>query len=287
MGAIRNYLRLIRFERALSATFGVLLTGIVVDDLVKFQSEYVIACLVVFFSSVANFGLNDYCDVETDIRNRRMDRPIAQGQFDPKIAILTVIISIGLALILSLFLNPVPRLLIYLGLPLSLLYNLGLKRYLLLKNAFIGLANVGVALIGSLVSDTILEPLALYIAAIGFFFSLSYETMLDIADMEGDRAQGVNTLPNRFGVKNATIFSLFFGFGAIIIDPLPFFIEIDSRLSGDYIFLSLIMLPMINRLFISKSLLKDQSPENIFRLKKRVFRNLQLGGLCYLIGFLL
>jgi hypothetical protein len=49
----------------------------------------------------------------------------------------------------------------------------------------------------------------------------------------------------------------------------------------------LILLPVINRLFISKSLMKDQSPENIFRLKKKIFRNLQLGGLCYLVGFLL
>ena len=37
---------------------------------------------------------------------------------------------------------------------------------------------------------------------------------------------------------------------------------------------------------ISRDLLKDQSPENVWVLKKRVFRNLQLGGICYLIGFL-
>ena len=287
METVRNYLRLIRLGRALSASFGVLFTGIVVGDLVEFQYIYIIACLVVFFSAVANFGLNDYSDIEADRRNYRVDRPLAQGQLKPKTALLTAIISTALALILSFLLNPVARLLIFLGLPTSLLYNLFLKRYILLKNAFIGLANVGVVLIGSLVSDLVLERLALYIAVIGFFFSLSYETMLDIADMEGDRAKGVNTIPNRFGVRNAMIFSLIFGFGAIIIDPLPFFIEIDSRLSGDYLFLSLILLPVINRLFISRSLLNDHSPENIFRLKKRIFRNLQLGCLCYLIGFLL
>ena len=287
METVRKYLRLIRLGRALSASFGVLFTGIVVGDLVGFQSIYIIACLVVFLSAVANFGLNDYIDIEADMRNYRVDRPLAQGQLKPETALLTAIISTALALILSFLLNPVARLLIFLGLPTSLLYNLVLKRYLLLKNAFIGLANVGVVLIGSLVSDIVLEPLALYIAVIGFFFSLSYETMLDIADMEGDRAKGVDTLPNRFGVRNAMIFSLLFGFGAIIVDPLPFFIEIDSRLSGDYLFLILILIPVINRLFISRSLLKDQSPENIFRLKKRIFRNLQLGCLCYLIGFLI
>jgi 4-hydroxybenzoate polyprenyltransferase len=287
MDTIRNYLRLIRLERALSATFGVLFTGIIVGDLITIQIEYVIACVVVFFSAIANFGLNDYSDIETDSRNNRLDRPLSQGDLKPGTALLTVVVSTISALTLSLFLNPIAGLLIYLGMPLSLMYNLILKRYLLLKNAFIGLANVGVVLMGSLVSDAVLEPIAIYIALIGFFFSLSYESMLDIADMEGDRAQGVDTLPNRFGVRNAMIFSLLFGFGAVIADPLPFFIELDSRLSGDYLFLLLILLPVINRLLISRSLLKDQSPENIFRLKKKVFRNLQLGCLCYLIGFLL
>jgi 4-hydroxybenzoate polyprenyltransferase len=131
-----------------------------------------------------------------------------------------------------------------------------------------------------------LEPLAIYIAVISFFFSLSYETMLDIADIEGDKIQGVETIPNRFGPRKTALFSILIGAGAIIADPLPFFIRIDHRLFRDYLFLALILAPVINRIRISRSLLRDQSPENIFHLKKRTFRNLQLGCLCYLVGFL-
>mgnify|MGYP001819559944 FL=1 len=110
--------------------------------------------------------------------------------------------------------------------------------------------------------------------------------MLDIADAEGDMTQGVETLPNRFGPRKAAIFSILIGAGAIIADPLPFFVRVDPRLFGDYLFLTLILLPVFNRLRISASLLRDQSRENIFHLKKRAFRNLQLGCLCYLVGFL-
>ncbi len=287
MGNIRNFLELIRFERAISAPFGVIFTGIVTGDLVGFQWEYLAACLAVFFSAVANFGLNDYVDIDADKKNERADRPLANNHINPRTALITVVASVIIALSLSLFLNPVAKGLMLLGLPASLIYNLGLKRYIFLKNAFIGFANIGVALIGSLVSDAVLEPLALYIAAIGFFFSLSYECMLDIADMKGDREHGVDTLPNRFGVRNTVMFSLFFGFGAIIADPLPFFFDIDPRLKGDYLFLILILIPVVNRLLISRSLLNDQSKENIFRLKKRVFRNLLIGCLCYTIGFLI
>ena len=190
------------------------------------------------------------------------------------------------AMALSLLLNPIPRALILVGLPASLAYNLALKRHLLLKNTFTGLANVGVALMGALTTDAVLEPLAIYIAAIGFFFSLSYEAMLDIADVEGDRSQGVETLPNRFGPRKAALFSILIGAGAIIADPLPYFIHVDPRLFGDTLFLALILFPVVNRLRISASLLRDQSRENIFHLKRRAFRNLQLGCLCYLVGFL-
>jgi 4-hydroxybenzoate polyprenyltransferase len=96
----------------------------------------------------------------------------------------------------------------------------------------------------------------------------------------------VETLPNRFGPRKTALFSTLIGAGAIIADPLPFFIQIDPRLFRDYLFLALILLPVVNRLMISRSLLRDQSPENIFYLKKRAFRNLQLGCLCYLVGFL-
>ena len=281
-----SYLRLIRLERALSAVFGVVFTGLIVGDLTAFHLEYIISCTVVFLSAIANFALNDHRDLEIDRTNHREDRPLAQGQIAPRAALLITAASASAALALSLLLNPIPRTLILVGLPASLAYNLSLKRHLLLKNTFTGLANVGVALMGALTTDAVLEPLAIYIAVIGFFFSLSYEAMLDIADAEGDRTQGVETLPNRFGPRNAAIFSILIGAGAIIADPLPFFVHVDPRLFGDYLFLALILLPVVNRLRISASLLRDQSRENIFHLKKRAFRNLQLGCLCYLVGFL-
>jgi geranylgeranylglycerol-phosphate geranylgeranyltransferase len=282
-----SYIRLIRLERAVSAVFGVVFTGLIVGDLTALQPEYVISCTVVFLSAVANFALNDYRDLEIDRTNHREDRPLAQGQIEPRTALLIAAASSAAALALALLLNPIPRVLILVGLPASLAYNFSLKRHLLLKNTFTGLANVGVALMGALTADAVLEPLAIYIAAIGFFFSLSYESMLDIADAEGDRSQGVETLPNRFGPRNAALFSILIGAGAIIADPLPYFIYVDPRLFGDTLFLALILLPVVNRLRISASLLRDQSRENIFHLKKRAFRNLQLGCLCYLVGFLL
>lgn len=285
--SIHAYSKLIRLDRALSAAFGVLFSGLIAQDLIGFQWEYVVAFFFVLFSAFANFGFNDYCDFETDKLNRRLDRPLVQGTLPRKTALIVAGGSSAVALILTILLNPLARLLVLVGLPISLAYNLGIKRVLILKNASIGFAIVGIILLGSIVSDTVLEPVTLYFAFIAFFVVVSYEVMLDIADVDGDKALGIETIPTRFGVKTAAWFSIILGVGGIIVDPLPFFIYVDPRLYGDYLFLLLILIPIVSRIGISKSLFEDQSKENIFRLKKRVFRNIQLGCVCFLIGILI
>jgi len=91
MGRFHGYLRLLRFERAISAMAGVVITGIVVKDLTGFNWGYVVACLVVFFSALANFALNDINDVEIDRLNQRLDRPIATGAVSRETAVLVVV----------------------------------------------------------------------------------------------------------------------------------------------------------------------------------------------------
>jgi 4-hydroxybenzoate polyprenyltransferase len=283
---IQAYFRLFRLNRSLSAAFGVIFSGLIAQDLTSFQIEYVIAFFIVLFSTFANFGLNDYYDIETDILNHRTDRPLVQGTITRKTTLIVTAITSIIALLLTIFLNPLARLLIMLGLPLSLFYSIIFKKVLILKNASIGFAYMGIIFLGSIISDKVLEPATLYFAIIGFFVSLSYEVMLDIADVDGDKAMGIETIPTRFGIKTAAWFSIILGIFGIIVNPLPFFINIDNRLHRDYVYLILILIPIILRIDISKSLFKDQSKNSIFSLKKRVFRNIQLGCVCFLIGIL-
>ena len=286
MNRVRAYIGLFRLERAISAVMGVLLTGVVVKDLTGFSLVYAYACLSVFFSALANFVLNDIHDLEIDRFNERQDRPLATGVIDRKTAMYLAGICTILALSFALLLPVTPRILILVGLPISLAYNIHLKRFLIFKNLFTGLANVGVILIGGILIDNHIEPLVYYLALVGFFFSLRYEVMLDIADVKGDQAKGVDTIPGRFGVANAAWFSVIIGLGAVFANPMPFFVRFDSRLFHDPLFLGLVLVSVVNRLIISRELLMDQSPANVKRLKKRLFRNLQMGGFGYLIGFL-
>lgn len=285
-GSLKAFLALIRVERSLSAAFGVLFAGFFVGDLKGFQLEYVLAWFVVFLAAIANFGLNDFCDLEVDRLNNREDRPLAEGLLSERFVITTIGVSTLLALLLSLFLRPMARFLILAGLPISLIYNLLLKKIFLIKNATVASVNVGIVLLGSIVVDGSLETMALYIAVVGFFVGLSYEIMLDIADVEGDGIKGIMSLPVKLGKKRAAWISILLGLGALVVDPLPFFVKIDTRLYRDPIFLLAMLIPIALRLDIIKSLYTDQSNNNIFSLKKKVFRNIQLGCACFLLGIL-
>jgi len=121
----------------------------------------------------------------------------------------------------------------------------------------------------------------------GFIVGLGSEIMFDIADIEGDKKLGINTIPNKFGLKIAAVISVILYSIIIVMDPLPFFILIDSRLYFDLLFLILILIPVISYVFLSISLLKNQSKENTLKLRKLIFVIMQIGTLSYLVGVLI
>ena len=95
MDTVFGYVRLMRLERALSAMAGIIITGILVKDITRIEWSYVIVCLAVFFSAIANFSLNDYQDKEIDRVNDRQDRPLVAETITPDIVVRFTIVKIN------------------------------------------------------------------------------------------------------------------------------------------------------------------------------------------------
>lgn len=279
--------KLVRLDYSLFGALGVFLSGFLARDLQGFQSEYLVAFLIVFFSAVGSFAFNDYQDYQVDKKNQRFDRPLVLGALPRKLALITGLTSFFVAGLCSLLLNVFAMALVFISLPFFFLYSMGLKRVLLVKNAVIAYAFVATILLGSLVSNVVLEPLIIYFALMGFIVGIAYEIMLDLGDVEGDRMLGINTIATRFGLKAASWVSVVLYVSIMTLDLLPFFIMVDSQLYGDYVFLLLILIPVVSYFFASKSLIQSQSKENIFKLKKQVFLTMQVGCIAYLVGVLL
>jgi geranylgeranylglycerol-phosphate geranylgeranyltransferase len=248
--------------------------------------EYLIAFLITFISAAGAFSINDYYDYKIDKVNERTDRPLIQELVTRKTALITAIISFFIVIILSLFLNLIAMVFVIINLPLFYIYSMGLKKMILVKNLLIAYSYVATILLGSLVSDAFLEPLIIYFAIMGFIIGFGSEVMFDIADIQGDKDSGIQTIPSKFGLKKAATVAVISYVIIIIMDPLTFFILIDDRLYFDYIFLILILIPVISYVFLSKSLLKNQSKENTVKLRKIIFVIMQIGTIAYLIGVL-
>ena len=155
------------------------------------------------------------------------------------------------------------------------------------KNLLIAFSYLSTIFLGSLISDSNIEPLIIYFAVMGFIVGLANEIMFDIADVKGDKEQGINTISTRFNSKNAAQISVILYIIIVILDPLPFVLKIDQRLYLDYLFLILILIPVISYILLSRSLLKNQSSKNVMKLRTFVFFIMQFGTIAYLIGVLI
>jgi 4-hydroxybenzoate polyprenyltransferase len=184
------------------------------------------------------------------------------------------------------FLNPLAKFIVIVGVSLFYLYSIRLKRIIFVNNVLIAGAYVLTLLLGTLVSNSFVEPLILYFSIMGFIVGLAMEIMIDIIDVKGDKIFQIQTLSTRFGVRSASQIAAFLYLLIVILDPLPFFVMIDSRLYLDYVFLLGILIPIVSYLLIVKDLLRDQTPIGIFNLKRRLFITMQIGSLVYLLGVL-
>ena len=283
---IIGFLKVIRIELCLFGTIGFFVSGILAGDLNGFKVEYLLGFLIIFLSEAGSFAINDYIDYEIDKNNKRSDRPLISGSLTRKTALITAVVMLLINLVLVLFLNIVALILALVSIPIFYIYSLGLKKMILVKNILIAYSYTGTIIFGSLVTDAILEPIIIYFALMGFIVGLGSEIMYDIADVEGDKDLGINTIPHKFGLKSAASISAVCYLIIIIMDPLPFFILIDSRLYFDPLFLILILIPVISYAFLSISLLKNQTKENTLKLRKLIFVIMQVGVLSYLIGVL-
>jgi len=121
---IRAFANLIRIYYSLFSAFAVFLSGLLAGDLWGFQSEYLLAFLIVFLSAVGSFAFNDYYDFEVDKRNDRLDRPLVLGAIPRRMALVTSLVSLLLIVLLSLFLNQTAMSLVLCSMPLFFLYSL-------------------------------------------------------------------------------------------------------------------------------------------------------------------
>ena len=170
----------------------------------------------------AGNAINDYFDREID-RINPPDRPSPRGAVSPRGALAFSLVCFGAAVALAVTLPPAALAIAGINLAALVAYT----------EVFKGLPGVGNALVAYLVGSTFLFGAAavgeMAPAVVLFLLSaiatLTREIVKDVEDLEGDREEGLNTLPIAIGERPALWVATGLLLVGVVASPLPYLLE--------------------------------------------------------------
>ncbi|MXV61059.1 geranylgeranylglycerol-phosphate geranylgeranyltransferase [Natronorubrum sp. JWXQ-INN-674] len=167
----------------------------------------------------AGNAINDYFDREID-RINQPDRAIPRGAVSPRGALaFSIVLFLG-AVALALFL-PVPAIVIA---------GINLLALVAYTEFFKGLPGLGNALVAYLVGSTFLFGAAavgdigpaVVLFVLSAIATLTREIIKDVEDVEGDREEGLNTLPIAIGERRALGVAAGLLVVGVVASPVPY-----------------------------------------------------------------
>jgi len=196
-------------------------TGAFVAGGVSEASWAVIAAVVATITATGGGNaINDYFDREID-RINQPDRPIPRGDISARGALWFSLALFGVAIAAALTLPLV-------AIGIAVFNFLALVAY---TELFKGLPGVGNVLVGYLTGSTFLfggaavgEPLgAVALFGLAAVATLTREIIKDVEDLDGDREEGLRTLPIVIGQRRALVVGLIVMLGAVAASVWPYY----------------------------------------------------------------
>lgn len=172
------------------------------------------------FATAAGNAVNDYFDREID-RINAPDRPIPRGAVSPRLALAYSGLLFALAVVMALLLPP-------LAIAIAGINLVALVAYTRVFKGLPGAGNAVVAYLGgstflfgaAAVGDVRAGAVLFALAALSTF---AREVIKDVEDVEGDRSEGLRTLPIAIGERRSLLVASAVLLGAVIASPVPFF----------------------------------------------------------------
>ena len=212
MSNINNYLNLIRFYNPIG--FWLLLWpgiwGLFISENLTIQN-FVIVIIGAFLTRSIGCAVNDILDRNIDGSVKRTaSRPLATGELKPFEAIIFTLILAVLALImLSLTSNYAIKIVMFVAIPLIVLYPLS-KRFFLLPQLILGLTfGLSLPISYAIANDSItIEILFLYMGCACWI--TAYDSFYALTDYNDDKKIEVNSLPITFKNDTYKVVNIFF-----------------------------------------------------------------------------
>lgn len=162
-------------------------------------------------------GFNRIIDREIDARNpRTTNRELPAGKIDLKSAVFFTLLSFLLFIAAAYMLNPLCLKLSPLAIVIVIIYSYT-KRFTWASHFVLGLA-LSVAPVGAWIAikgTFNIEILPLSLAVV--FWLAGFDTLYALQDIEFDKAAGLYSIPQRFGIKKALYLARLFHFITVLL----------------------------------------------------------------------
>ncbi len=281
---IKAIWELTRLEHGLMYGFGVLIGIIIADKTVLFTRMPIFGFLTALLLEAGTFALNDYCDLESDIANRRRDRPLVRGDMRKEEALLIAVLATASGIICASFLSPIVFLLALILAVLGILYDIKTKELLAVSNLYIAFTMAIPFIFGGLIAEPERIELALLIlASIAFLAGFGREVMKDIADVKGDALRDINSIARIYGAEKAKRVVVISYLLAVILSAVPFLLVNTS-----YFHNLAYLLPVMaaDALFVHTCIELQKEGINYSTMRKETLLAIGIGLIAFVSGAL-
>jgi geranylgeranylglycerol-phosphate geranylgeranyltransferase len=244
--------------------FLITIFSVIVASIICIEGNYSITkILLAAFSGglIASAGniINDYFDINID-RINRPQRVLPSGKLKLKEALFLYILLTILAFISSLLINGDAFLIACVASILLFLYSYRIKRILLLSNILVA-SLTGLTLIyGGIAVNNVRS--AILPAFFAFLINFVREIVKDMEDVEGDKYEGIKTLPLVYGIAASKKIILV---STIVLILLTFYPFVLSLYRIEYFILVMILVnPLL--VYVIKSIFENDSSKNLNKL---------------------
>ncbi|RQG97221.1 geranylgeranylglycerol-phosphate geranylgeranyltransferase [Natrarchaeobius chitinivorans] len=216
---VRGMLELTRPVNVIAASVLTFIGAFVAGGIAQHPLEVTAAVVATGLAVGAGNAINDYFDREID-RINRPERAIPRGAVTPRMALAFSIVLFGLAVVLALTLP-------WLAVAIA---GVNLAALVAYTEFFKGLPGLGNALVAYLVGSTFLFGAAavgrigpaIVLFVLAAIATVTREIIKDVEDIDGDREEGLNTLPIAIGEQRALQIAGVLLVVGVLASPIPF-----------------------------------------------------------------
>jgi geranylgeranylglycerol-phosphate geranylgeranyltransferase len=280
MSKIAGYVRLMRPVNCAMMGFAVAIGAALASlkDLNASWLSLAYGFITGFTLTAASMTINDYYDRKIDAVNEP-NRAIPSGLIKPKEALAFAFILSLMGFFAALLTSLSCLLVAVIAWVIFVSYTTIGKRSGLPGN-FLVSACVAIPFIyGSIVVVGDVRLNVWVFVSMVFLSNTGREVTKGIVDIQGDRAQGVKTLAVRCGEKKAAITAMVFYLFAVLVSPIPLFLNLVS-----FWFVPLVILTDAGLVASSFMLVRDCSREGARKVKKMVLMWFIAGLLSFVAG---